>query len=183
MASYQKNGAIQPMDSAADEIDSMNGKSSSSPLMKIILGVLAVAVVGFGYVALSPSEVESTESIAMASADTPVAPSGELRLFDDTGRFVMEDFDSKPTFSGFLPGVAGYYGKPVWSFYVNRGQGISSFGMQSKEYPILEFNAANKAYQVTPFVGFRTFIQGTRGLKSFDIEPFSSRTTRNLGNP
>jgi len=182
MASYQKNGAIQPMDSAADEIDSMNGKSNTSSLTKIILGVLAVAVVGFGYVALSPSEVESAESIAQA-AEIPVAPTGELRLFDDIGRFVMEDFDSKPTFSGFLPGVAGYYGKPVWSFYVNRGQGISSFGMQSKEYPILEFNAANKAYQVTPFVGFRTFIKGTRGLKSFDIEPFSSRTTRNLGNP
>jgi hypothetical protein len=59
--------------------------------------------------------------------------------------------------------VAGVFGKPVWAFYVNRGQGIASFGVASKDFPLLEFNSANKAYQLTPYIGFRTFIQGSRG--------------------
>lgn len=76
--------------------------------------------------------------------------------------------------------MAGLYGKPVWCFYVNRGQAISSFGFNSKDHPILEFNAANKAYQLTPFVGFRTFIKGHRNGESFLAEPFSPKYTRNL---
>lgn len=93
---------------------------------------------------------------------------------------MVEDFDARPTFSDFLPGVAGYYGKPVWSFYVNRGQGIASFGTATKDFPILEFNAANKAYQLTPFIGFRTFVRGTRKLGSFETEPFTPSLARNL---
>ena len=98
----------------------------------------------------------------------------------------MEDFDARSTFSSFLPAVAGYFGKPVWGFYVNRGQAISTFGTESKDYPILEFNPANKAYQVTPFIGFRSFIRGTRKgataalSGSFQVEPFSPRSSRNL---
>lgn len=108
-----------------------------------------------------------------------------LTLFHPHGpdRYVVEDFDAKPTFSDFLPGVAGIFGKPVWSFYVNRGQGMASFGTESKEYPILEFNAANKAYQLTPFIGFRSFIRGSRMLSSFETEPFAPATTRNLDDP
>jgi hypothetical protein len=99
-------------------------------------------------------------------------------LFVD--RYVMEDYDARSTFSSFLPGVAGYFGKPVWAFYVNRGQAIATFGTESKDYPILEFNPANKAYQNTPALGFRTFIQGTRHGESFLLEPFSPRATRDL---
>lgn len=101
----------------------------------------------------------------------------------------MEDFDARSTFSSFLPAVAGYFGKPVWGFYVNRGQAISTFGTESKDYPILEFNPANKAYQVTPFIGFRSFIRGTRKgataalSGSFQVEPFSPRSSRNLLDP
>ena len=92
----------------------------------------------------------------------------------------MEDFDAKSTFASFLPGVAGYFGKPVWAFYVNRGQCISTFGTESKDFPMLEFNAANKAYQLTPYIGFRTFVRGTREKNSFQVEPFSPTNTRNL---
>ena len=108
--------------------------------------------------------------------------SHESFLFCDTSdRYVLEDYDAKSTFSSFLPGVAGYFGIPVWVFYVNRGQGLATFGTTSKDYPILEFNSANKAYQLTPFVGFRTFVRGTRGSgESFDAEPFTPDKTRNL---
>lgn len=116
------------------------------------------------------------------SADRPSTDGGEGRktrkLYDEHGRYVLEDFDAKPTFSDFLPGVAGIYGKPLWSFYVNRGQGIASFGTESKDFPIMEFNAANKAYQNTQLLGFRTFLQGSRGAHSFSSEPFSSSKTR-----
>ncbi len=101
----------------------------------------------------------------------------------------MEDFDARSTFSSFLPAVAGYFGKPVWAFYVNRGQAISTFGTESKDYPMLEFNPANKAYQVTSFIGFRSFIRGTRKgataalSGSFQVEPFSPRSARNLLDP
>lgn len=105
--------------------------------------------------------------------DTP-----QEQFFDEDGRFVMEDYDSKPTFSDFLPGVAGIYGKPVWTFYVNRGQGIAAFGTKSKDYPLMEFNSANKAYQNTPLLGFRTFLQGSRRSRKFLAEPFSPLETR-----
>jgi hypothetical protein len=99
----------------------------------------------------------------------------------------MEDYDARSTFASFLPGVAGYFGKPVWAFYVNRGQAMSTFGTTSKDYPILEFNPANKAYQMTSFWGFRTFIRGTRAgrtlASSFQIEPFAPKNTRDLNNP
>ena len=100
-------------------------------------------------------------------------------------RYIFHDFDAIAPVSNFLPGVAGVFGKPVWAFYVNRGQGISSFGIASKDYPMLEFNSANKAYQLTPYIGFRTFIQGSRGKKdgtSFLIEPFSPSNTKGAMN-
>jgi hypothetical protein len=80
--------------------------------------------------------------------------------------------------------VAGIYGKPLWSFYVNRGQGIASFGVESKDSPIMEFHSANNAYQNTALLGFRTFYKFYRGggwgsnAKSFVKEPFSAATTR-----
>lgn len=104
--------------------------------------------------------------------------------FDDTGRYVVEDFDIQPTFSDFLPGLAGIYGKPLYAFVVNRGQAIASFGIESKDYPILEFQSANKAYQTTPLLGFRTFIQGSRRTTgSFLAEPFSPLTANYPGTP
>lgn len=73
--------------------------------------------------------------------------------------FVIENFDKKKTFSSFLPGLAGKRGIPLWAFYVNRGQGIASFGLQDKNTQILEFNPAVTAYQSIGTNGFRTFIK------------------------
>jgi hypothetical protein len=47
----------------------------------------------------------------------------------------------------------------------------------------LEFNPANKAYQMTPYWGFRTFIRATRDSTSFQIEPFAPAMSRNLEDP
>ncbi|UCC64183.1 MAG: hypothetical protein JSV36_03760, partial [Anaerolineae bacterium] len=81
----------------------------------------------------------------------------ENLAFDQHGRLVIQDYAAARPFSSFLPGIAGPMGVPLWVFYVNRGQAITSFGVESKDNPILEFQPANKAYQITPFTGFRTF--------------------------
>jgi len=103
---------------------------------------------------------------------------GDSVLFDDADRFVLKDYDVRSAHSNFLPGVAGVYGKPVWSFYVNRGQAITAFGTATKDFPILEFNPANKAYQMTSAVGFRTFLNVTKkgSTSSTLVEPFSALT-------
>ncbi|NNK47233.1 MAG: hypothetical protein HKP01_00005, partial [Gemmatimonadetes bacterium] len=81
--------------------------------------------------------------------------------FDDTQRFILESFASGLPFSSFLPGIAGPLGTPMWAFYVNRGQGIASFGIGNKDNPIMEFLPANKSYQSAPLTGFRTFLKLT----------------------
>jgi hypothetical protein len=94
--------------------------------------------------------------------------------FDQQGRFILSGFTTARPFASFLPGIAGPLGIPLWVFYVNRGQAIASFGMQSKDTPILEFQPANKAYQQTPYLGFRTFLK----LKPDSLyEPFVPSST------
>ncbi len=59
------------------------------------------------------------------------------------GAFVFENYNQKKTFANFLPGVAGKKGIPLWAFYVNRNQGISGFGLQDKNHPVMLFQSAN----------------------------------------
>ena len=95
--------------------------------------------------------------------------------FDGSQRFILEDFAKGSPFSSFLPGIAGHFGTPMWVFYVNRGQGIASFGIGNKDNPIMEFLPANKAYQSTPYGGFRTFLKLIREDGVSLYEPFSPR--------
>ena len=92
--------------------------------------------------------------------------------FDSLGRYVLKNFDTQKPMASFLPGIAGVWGSPLWSFYVNRGQGITSFGVANKDGAIAKFNPANIAYQQTPFTGFRTFLKGSVGDTSFTHMPF-----------
>jgi hypothetical protein len=93
-----------------------------------------------------------------------------MDTFDELNRFVIENYSDQSPFSSFLPGIAGALGIPMWVFYVNRGQAIASFGVESKDAAILEFQPANKAYQTVAYTGFRTFIK----IGSELYEPFSS---------
>ena len=83
--------------------------------------------------------------------------------------FVIENFDKKRAFSSFLPGIAGQEGIPLWAFYANRGQGITSFGLRDKNEPILEFFPANTSYQYVDRYGFRSFVK----VDGEVYEPFS----------
>ena len=96
---------------------------------------------------------------------------------DQHHHFNIENYSKQPTFSSFLPGVAGESGLPIWAFYVNRGQGIASFGIQDKDHAIMEFLPADKSYQLVQTQGFRTFIKIINGEDTITIEPFAAHDT------
>ncbi|MFH1541683.1 MAG: hypothetical protein ABIE84_01160, partial [bacterium] len=77
----------------------------------------------------------------------------------DDNQFVITNYNQAPTFASFFPGIAGVYGSPMWVFYANRGQAITSIGVQNKDGAIIEFQPANTAYRTAPLTGFRTFIK------------------------
>lgn len=79
--------------------------------------------------------------------------------FSENGEFVIEAYDRAKTFAGFLPGIAGVDGIPMWSFYVNRGQAMGSFGVRDKNDAIMEFFPAATLYRNIECQGFRTFIR------------------------
>ncbi|MDD5409338.1 MAG: cellobiose phosphorylase [Candidatus Omnitrophica bacterium] len=88
------------------------------------------------------------------------------------GQFVIENYNYAKPFANFFPGIAGKYGIPMWIFYVNRGQCISSFGIKDKDQAILEFFPANKSWQLVSTQGFRTFIKIKTPKGPLYYEPF-----------
>ncbi len=106
--------------------------------------------------------------------------SPEYFIPDERFTFCIRNFARAKPFSSFLPGIAGLDGIPMWAFYTNRGQCISSFGIESKDGAILEFHAANKAYNLTATRGFRTFLNWKRGEESGFKEFFSSEQAETL---
>jgi hypothetical protein len=153
----------------------------------ISICLCATALVGFG-VSIWRGNADTSKNVNGDGSKTnnPVFDSlYASRFYDFDGRYIVEDYDVRPPFSNMLPGLAGYYGKPLYAFYVNRGQGMASFGFESKDYPIQEYHSANIAYQTTHLTGFRTFIQGIRHVRGrtqsqFLAEPFSTLQSRFL---
>jgi hypothetical protein len=101
------------------------------------------------------------------------ASASQYQLNPD-GSFVINDYNHSKPFSNFFPGVAGIWGIPMWVFYVNRGQGFASFGIESKDRAIVEFQPANKAYRLTTTQGFRTFLKVGSGKNQKFYEPFQN---------
>ena len=98
----------------------------------------------------------------------------ERYYLNQNGEFVIENYNLTKPFSSFFPGIAGAWGVPTWTFYANRGQAISSFGIRDKDHPIMEFQPANKAYYLTPIVGFRTFIKASSSKKAQFYDAFQN---------
>jgi len=96
---------------------------------------------------------------------------------DKKGCFIVDDYNKSKPFSNFFPGIAGLWGIPMWAFYINRGQCLTSFGIESKDKAIMEFQPANKSYRLTSLQGFRTFIKIKKGKKSVYWEPFQNSLT------
>ncbi len=93
--------------------------------------------------------------------------------------FIIKNYDQKKTFSSFLPALAGKHGIPLWAFYVNRGQGIASFGIRDKNGSIMEFFPANAAYIHTAHLGFRTFIKDENN-KTYEIFSTENKNKREM---
>lgn len=87
-------------------------------------------------------------------------------------RYKIKDYENCKPFSSFLPGISGISGIPMWTFYVNRGQGMSGFGVQDKDHPMMEFSPAAIAYKDVYTRGFRTFVRNENGSLE---EPFGER--------
>ncbi len=100
----------------------------------------------------------------------------KIKFYVEDDEFIIENYNNAKAFASFLPSIAGLWGKPLWLFYVNRGQCISSFGTKDKDSAILEFVAANKAWRLTSFQGFRTFLKFNN--KKF-YEPFQNKVLEN----
>ncbi len=46
-----------------------------------------------------------------------------------TTAYKIYNYGKKSSFASFLPGISGVKGIPIWCYYVNRGQGVVSFGV------------------------------------------------------
>src|SRR5437762_7928349 len=90
--------------------------------------------------------------------------------------FTVDHYHHAAPFADFFPAIAGLTGKPMWVFTTNRGQAIACFGINNKDGAMMEFLPANKAFQATPLLGFRTFIQ-VHSAKGVIYEPFSPEST------
>ncbi|SDC24037.1 hypothetical protein SAMN05421734_105195 [Pelagirhabdus alkalitolerans] len=84
----------------------------------------------------------------------------------------IEQYQTSSPFASFLPGLAGPKGIPMWAFYVNRGQGLASFGVKDKSSVMTEFFPADKSYQMVPYQGFRSFLKVKKENDVFSYEPF-----------
>ena len=100
------------------------------------------------------------------------ATTSKQYFLNSQGYFEVVDYNRQKPFSNFFPGIAGLWGVPMWVFYVNRGQCVTSFGIEAKDKAIMEFQPANKAYRLTSLQGFRTFVKATNGDKTVYWEPF-----------
>jgi len=162
-ASATTQGAYQPLSSAAiKEVPRKAMATAAGVSLVLALGVFVFSSMG---------------APALEGAGGGGSGLGH-GVFDSMGRTVLKDYDQKRTFASFLPAIGGQFGTPMWAFYVNRGQGVTSYGTQNKDTAIMEFNSANKAYEYAQSDGFRTFVKGTRkggltgGGTSFVHEPF-----------
>lgn len=99
-------------------------------------------------------------------------PEANYELSQD-GSFTIENYNHAKPFASFFPGVAGPKGTPMWCFYVNRAQCVSSFGLRDKEQSITEFLPADKAWNFTSVTGFRTFLKITDEHGIAFYEPFA----------
>lgn len=103
-------------------------------------------------------------------------------MIDAKGRFVIDNYRKKSVFAGFLPGISGIMGIPIWCYYVNRGQCVSCFGSEDKDHSIMDFVPAHQAYVHTARMGYRTFIRmGSNCYEAFtkDEVPHSMYVDQN----
>lgn len=163
---------------------SRGSRRSFLPQVAVVV-LVAVSILGYVFHGREATKIAVMEQPSHAEVESAKG-SRASEKFDLEGRYIMRNFDQAKPMSNFLAGLGGLWGVPLWTFYVNRGQGIAAFGLQNKDGAIMKFNTAEKAYQTTPYTGFRTFVKGYRKHSSFTSMPFfpasASETHRPLRN-
>ncbi|MBN2358782.1 MAG: hypothetical protein JXR83_04970, partial [Deltaproteobacteria bacterium] len=101
-------------------------------------------------------------------------PRPRYRVSPERAALTVEGYNWAPPFSNFLPGIAGPWGKPMWVFYVSRGQAVISAGVRDKNGQMLEFQSFNQALARVELEGFRTFLRLDGGPVH---EPFRKRAS------
>lgn len=155
---------------------SADNKDGIPIAVKLILAVVVLLCGGVLIADLTGNTHTQTTPLS-ASGVSMDGSNSDGYLFDSHGRYIMHNFDTLKPMANFLAGLGGYWGVPMWAFYINRGQAITSFGIQNKDQPIQKFLTAEKAYQESPFTGFRTFVKGARKGKKFTHMPFFSKVS------
>ena len=150
-------------------VRSSEGGDKWRTVSRLGLILFTFCIVGLSSVYFTMSRQSSTDHLMHVDVRTAAAAAAQ---FDQLGRFTMRHFDTSKPVADFLNGLGGIWGVPLWAFYVNRGQVITSFGRQNKDGAIEKFVTAEKAYEQTPYTGFRTFVKGRRGSKQFVHMPF-----------
>lgn len=102
---------------------------------------------------------------------------------ESDGRFVIENYNQSKLFYSFFPGIAGERAIPIWAFYVNRGQCMAGFGIQNKDYPLMEFVPGDKAPWYAAWRGFRTFMKIATDHGTVLYEPFRIENEEGRGFP
>lgn len=176
-------GVVVRSSSAAPDMQSV--QMAHSPLKASAAAAMEAAPkVLTGRARLGLPTVAEMDGAGPPSLKSKAKAEKKLPVFDAAGRFIMRAFDKFKPMSSFLPGVAGLWGVPMWAFYNNRGQAIATFGVQNKAGGILLFQTADKAYQATPFLGFRTLLKGkTASGKRFESQPFFPQSDAKAASP
>ncbi len=93
-------------------------------------------------------------------------------FYDPPQRKRMTSFDRSAPYSSFLPGIAGVNGKPLWLYFVNRGQAVACFGTQDKDHAIMPFQSAFLHQARVEQEGFRTLLRWREHDEWHFYEPF-----------
>lgn len=158
VADQDSNRTYKTMDIETSRLGSSDGGGDKwRTASRLGLMIFTFCIVGLSSVYFTMSRQSSTEHPMQVDVRTAAAAQ-----FDQLGRFTMHHFDTSKPVADFLNGLGGIWGVPLWAFYVNRGQVITSFGRQNKDGAIEKFVTAEKAYEQTPYTGFRTFVKGRR---------------------
>jgi hypothetical protein len=104
---------VAPMERRQFEIKS--GEKVIKKRLFMTTGLLSGGIVLLSFIYL----LNKTVSLPILQSTTSNDP-----IFDYLGRYVMRNYDQKKPMANFLSGLSGYWGVPMWTFYVNRGQGI-----------------------------------------------------------
>jgi len=183
--SRASNRASHDVNTCSDTLYDKQGTLKQLSKYILYAFITIILLVGIGQYVFTPSTLPLLEETNpnpngdTSTSDYEDTIGGVKQVFDKLGRFIMRNYDIQKPMANFLAGIGGLWGVPMWVFIVNRGQGITSFGLGNKDGGIAGFQTAERAYQTTAFLGFRTFVKGQR-VQRTNPRSGNSSTTRTV---